>query len=52
MASLDIPFEDQLLALAALELLNDRTTYRYTALYTVNDGGPGGGGPGGGGPGR
>jgi len=48
MASLDIPFENQLLAFkvclarrglqAALAFLNDRTTYRYTALYTVNHG--------------
>jgi len=46
--SSEIPFEDQLLAFktrltqrglrAALELLNDRTTYRYTALYTLTHG--------------
>ncbi|MDM0108857.1 hypothetical protein QTH97_28210 [Variovorax sp. J22R24] len=44
---IDIPFEDQLLAFkarlqhglaSALELLNDRTSFRYTALHRVRDG--------------
>ena len=48
MAPLDLPFEDQILAFearlaqrglgGALELLNDRTTFRYTALYAVTHG--------------
>jgi hypothetical protein len=48
MESLDIPFEDQLLAFkarlaqrglrSALELLNDRTKFRYTALSIVHHG--------------
>jgi hypothetical protein len=48
MTSMEIPFEDQLLAfeaclaqwglMSALELLNDRTKYRYTALHKVSHG--------------
>ena len=45
MASLEIPFEDQLLAFEvrlqrglspALELLNDRAKFRYTALHRIH----------------
>jgi hypothetical protein len=48
MQPLDLPFEDQILAFearlaqrglgGALELLNDRTTFRYTALYALRHG--------------
>lgn len=47
-ASMEIPFEDQLLAFearlakqglaSALELLNDRTKFRYTALHRLRGG--------------
>ncbi|RZL86896.1 MAG: hypothetical protein EOP82_28415 [Variovorax sp.] len=48
MAAFDIPFEDQILAFrtrltqrglaSALELLNDRTQFRYTAVHRVTNG--------------
>ena len=48
MGPLEVPFEEQILAFearlaqrglgGALELLNDRTTFRYTALYAVRHG--------------
>ncbi|RZL88821.1 MAG: hypothetical protein EOP82_21635 [Variovorax sp.] len=48
MAALDMPFEDQILVFrtrltqrglaSALELLNDRTQFRYTAVHKVTNG--------------